>query len=133
MTKLKLIKKLKLNNAPLLKGPVIKGPVEPPIPPTPILDDDIFNIVMFGTVSDWNHIGVIYDGSSQTTIEYNTLEDLKVANQSDIYRLNSPSKSKYYDFNAAKNYGLSTFSLNGTYKPFSPFIYVRPTKNNGSL
>ena len=100
---------------------------------TTVWEDDIFNIVMFGTLSDWNHIGVIYDGSSQTTVEYNTLEDLKVANQSDIYRLNAPSKSKYYDFNAAKNYGLSTFSLNGTYKPFSPFIYVRPTKNSGSL
>lgn len=128
-TKLKLIKKLNLIKAPLVKGPELP----PDVPPTPILDDDIFNIVMFGTLSDWNHIGVIYDGSSQTTVEYNTLEDLKVANQSDIYRLNSPSKSKYYDFNAAKNYGLSTFSLNGTYKPFSPFIYVRPTKNSGSL
>lgn len=96
-------------------------------------DNDIFNIVMFGALSDWNHTGIIYDGSSQTIVEYNTLEDLKIANQSDIYRFNSPSKSKYYDFNAAKNYGLSTFSLNGTYKPFSPFIYVRPTKNSGSL
>ena len=89
--------------------------------------------IFFSHNPDRERNGVCFDGTSALSVNYNNINDLKVANQCDIYRLCSPSKSKYYDFNAAKNYGLNAFNICTTYKPFSPFIYVRPNKNINSL
>lgn len=89
--------------------------------------------ILFAHVSDRERNGYCFDGTNKLNISYSNISDLKVANQCDIYRLNSPSKSKYYDFNAAKNYGLNSFNICTTYKPYSPFIYVRPNKNANSL
>jgi hypothetical protein len=89
--------------------------------------------ILFAHESDRERNGYCFDGTNKLNISYSNINDLKVANQCDIYRLNSPSKSKYYDFNAAKNYGLNSFNICTTYKPFSPFIYIRPNKNTNSL
>ena len=89
--------------------------------------------ILFAHESDRERNGYCFDGTNKLNITYSNISDLKVANQCDIYRLNSPSKSKYYDFNAAKNYGLNSFNIGTTYKPYSPFIYIRPNKNANSL
>lgn len=95
--------------------------------------NDVICSIFFSHSSDRERNGVCFNGTSALNVNYNNIIDLKVANQCDIYRLCSPSKSKYYDFNAAKNYGLNGFNICTTYKPFSPFIYVRPNKNMNSL
>ena len=52
--------------------------------------------------------------------------DIKVANECDFYRLNSPNYAGAYDFSAVKNGGVDYFHVYFTYKPYSPYIQVSP-------
>ena len=52
--------------------------------------------------------------------------ELKVQNECDFYRLCSPNYNGSFEFNAAKNDGVSYFTVYFTYKPFSPYIQVAP-------
>lgn len=96
-------------------------------------DNSVVCGIVFALSPDFKHNGVCFDGSSSLNVELSTVMDTKTSNQCDLYRLYAPSKAKYYDFSAAKNRGLSEFEICATYKPYSPFIYVRPVKNTGSL
>lgn len=51
---------------------------------------------------------------------------LKVQSECDFHRLCSPNYQGIFEFNAAKNSGVSQFHVSCSYKPFSPFIQVRP-------
>lgn len=57
--------------------------------------------------------------------------ELKIQNECDFYRLCSPNYNGSFEFNAAKNDGVSYFTVYFTYKPFSPYIQVAP--NFGGL
>ena len=92
----------------------------------------------FAEKSDHKHIGGIWNGTlgkngfadfgfNQTVVEQ------KISNQCDLFRFNSPSKSQFYDFVPAMNNGLSTIYIDFTYKPYQPFIYLRPKNYNNSL
>lgn len=50
----------------------------------------------------------------------------KVENATDVYRLCSPNFNTVFEFSAAKNYGISSFAISCTYKPFTPYIKIRP-------
>lgn len=52
--------------------------------------------------------------------------DFKIANECDRYRIVSPTYSGEFEFSAAKNNGVSSFSAYCTYKPYNPFIKVVP-------
>lgn len=54
------------------------------------------------------------------------ITDYKTESQTDMYRLVSPNYSGQFEFNAAKNGGVSEFDVYCTYKPFNPYISVRP-------
>lgn len=55
------------------------------------------------------------------------IQDYKVESQCDMYRLCSPNYNGVFEFNAAKNGGLTTLNLVCTYKPYDPYIKVFPT------
>lgn len=52
--------------------------------------------------------------------------DPKIESQVDVYRLVSPNYNGTFEFNVAKNGGLRYFSVYCTYKPFNPYISVKP-------
>lgn len=55
--------------------------------------------------------------------EYN-VEDVKISNETDVFRLVAPNFSSTYDFSAAKNDGIHGMHFNCTYKPYNPYINV---------
>lgn len=54
------------------------------------------------------------------------IKNKKIEAETDIYRLSSPNFSSMFEFNAAKNNGIQGFSISCTYKPYSPYIKIRP-------
>jgi hypothetical protein len=55
-----------------------------------------------------------------------TPEEIKVVNECEFVRLNSPNYNGSFDFNVAKNEGVDYFNVSFTYRPFSPYIQVAP-------
>lgn len=55
-----------------------------------------------------------------------TLTNKKIDNQTELYRIVSPNYDGQFEFNIAKNNGLSGFEIACTYKPFQPYIQVSP-------
>lgn len=75
---------------------------------------------------------------SSTTIEFNLdytidVDDIKVSNECDMYRLISPNWNGQFEFSAAKNYGVSFFEVDMELKPYSPYIHVAPAFNPTGL
>lgn len=63
----------------------------------------------------------------QFSIAYNiSIEDPKVENQTDMYRLCSPNYSGMFEFNAARNGGVEYIDVDCNYKPYSPYIHLNP-------
>ena len=50
----------------------------------------------------------------------------KIDSQTKMTRLCSPTGNGMFDFNIAKNNGIHNFTLNMTFKPFSPYIQILP-------
>lgn len=55
-----------------------------------------------------------------------TVDNVKVSNECDVYRLTSPNFNGQFEFSAAKNGGVTSFNVDCNYKPFSPYIHVNP-------
>ena len=92
----------------------------------------------FAEKSDFKHLGGVWNGSLGNSgfanVGFNqSIIDKKIMNQTELFRFNSPSKSQFYDFNPAANNGLSTVYIDFTYKPYQPFIYIRPKNYTNSL
>lgn len=54
------------------------------------------------------------------------VEDYKIANQCDSYRLYSPNWAATFEFNLAKTGEINTFNVDCTYKPYNPYIHINP-------
>ena len=54
------------------------------------------------------------------------VEDYKIANQCDFYRLYSPNWAATFEFNLVKTGEINTFNVDCTYKPYNPYIHVNP-------
>lgn len=54
------------------------------------------------------------------------IKDVKVESECDMYRLCSPNYQGVFEFNAAKNNGISYFDVDCTYLPYNPYIHVNP-------
>ena len=54
------------------------------------------------------------------------VENKKIENQCDMYRLVSPNYSGQFEFNLAKNGGVNSFNIDYTYLPVSSYIHVNP-------
>ena len=52
--------------------------------------------------------------------------DVKIKNETELYRLCSPNYSGQFDFNPMKNKGLTKFNVDCTYQPFNPYIHINP-------
>ena len=64
------------------------------------------------------------------TIPYSiTVTDPKITNECDMWRLSSPNYNGQFEFNAAKNGGVSYFNVDCEYKPYAPHIHVAPNFN----
>ena len=55
-----------------------------------------------------------------------SLENKKIVNECDIWRLCSPNYNGQFQFNAAKMNGITGFNVDYTYLPYSPYIHVNP-------
>ena len=56
-----------------------------------------------------------------------TAEELKVANECDMYRLVSPNFSGQFEFSLAKNGGsISKINVDCTFKPYTPYLHLNP-------
>lgn len=62
------------------------------------------------------------------TVYDNTLEeDVKIANECDMYRLTSPNYNGSFEFSLVKNNRkINKFNVDCSYKPFNPYIHVNP-------
>ena len=69
-----------------------------------------------------------YDDITTTTIYDNPLNlDIKINNECNFYRLNSPNYNAAFDFTLTKNdNSVDFFNVDCTYKPFDPYIHVNP-------
>ena len=54
------------------------------------------------------------------------VENYKIENECDMYRLCSPNYTGVFEFNLAKNGGLDYIEVDCTYKPFNPYIKLNP-------
>ncbi len=99
-----------------------------------ILDDGTFDIktskVDYVQDKNKNNIGVILWATTSSftfdiahTIE---VDDVKVDNQCDMYRLTSPNFNGQFEFSVAKNGGVTSFNVDCSYKPINPYIHVNP-------
>lgn len=66
--------------------------------------------------------------SSDTfTVPFNHfVEEPKVENECDMWRIVSPNYQGMFEFSAAKNFGIDYFTIDFTYKPYNPYIHVAP-------
>lgn len=52
--------------------------------------------------------------------------DIKVKNETEIYRLCSPNFNGQFEFNPMKNKGVTKFNIDVMYQPFNPYIHINP-------
>ena len=57
------------------------------------------------------------------------LNNKKIDNETEVYRIVSPDYSSQFNFNIAKNNGLTGFNIDCTYKPYTPYVQVAPIFN----
>lgn len=55
-----------------------------------------------------------------------TATDVKVANETDVFRLTSPNYNGSFEFSAQKNGGVQSFDVDCSYKPYQPYIRISP-------
>lgn len=55
-----------------------------------------------------------------------SIKNYKIESECDMYRICSPNYNGIFEFNAAKNDGISSINISCTYKPYTPYIKVYP-------
>lgn len=66
-----------------------------------------------------------YNGYGRKAATWNSVE-LKVQNETQFVRLNSPNGQGSFEMSVAKNYGLEVIHVECTYKPINPYINICP-------
>jgi len=90
------------------------------------------NKVDYITQNDVNVGVVLWATASSFTVNIDKkieVKDYKLTNECDMYRLVSPNYNGQFEFNPAKNNGVTGFTASCTYKPYSPYIKVAPIFN----
>lgn len=76
----------------------------------------------------------INEESFRKEIEFNKIiENYKIENECNFYRLCSPHYESIFEFNAVQMKGINGFKVECTYKPYIPYIHVEPIYVTGSL
>ena len=83
-------------------------------------NDTPVGIILFPTESSFSK--TIYLSNTDKVV----IQDYKVESECDLYRLCSPNYTGVFEFNAAKNGGITYFEVNCTYKPYNPYIHLNP-------
>ena len=94
--------------------------------------DILENKVDYITQNSVNVGVVLWCTSSSFTVNIDkqiTVDDYKISNECDVYRLVSPNYNGTFEFSAAKNNGVTGFIASCTYKPYNPYIKVAPIFN----
>lgn len=55
-----------------------------------------------------------------------TALEIKVKNETEMYRLCSPNYNGQFEFNPMKNGGVTKFNVDCMYQPFNPYIHINP-------
>lgn len=78
----------------------------------------------------YGYIPFLYQSKFEINLDYSiNIDNYKVQNQTDLWRLCSPNYGSYFDFNAAKNGGVVNFNVDCQYKPYTPYIHINPKFN----
>ena len=89
--------------------------------------DTIRSVVLFPQKTDFSlSIDTIYLGDDAFWSLDIDITEPKIQALCDTYRLVSPNYNGQFEFNAAKNGGVSYFDVDCSYKPYSPYIHVNP-------
>lgn len=93
-------------------------------------DGRLFSLIVG---SDEKNYGIILNCNSNTfsfNIDYEiNIDNKKITNETETYRLCSPNFNGNFEFNPAKNNGVKYFNVDCEYKPFSPYIHLNPNFN----
>lgn len=66
-----------------------------------------------------------FDISYSIPVPDNAL-DMKVKNETEMYRLCSPNFNGQFEFNPMKNNGVTKFNVDCMYQPYTPYIHINP-------
>ena len=91
-----------------------------------IQDTRTFNVIFWLSSTQFSKVISYADDNN-----YSSLEEVKCINQLDTWRLSSGDYSSSFEFNMARNGGVSHFEVDCAYKPYQPYIHVAP--NFGGL
>jgi hypothetical protein len=89
------------------------------------LNDNPANTIFFLSSNEFSKLIPFTDEN-----DYSTPEKVKEINQLVSYRLCAGDYSSAFEFNPAKNGGISYFEVDCKYKPFAPYIHVAPNFGN---
>lgn len=94
-------------------------------------DHNNTSIILWASSSQFSRtISKYYDlPASGVSTAYNIaikVEEPKVQAMCDYYRIVSPNYNGQFEFNAVMNEGVEFFTVDATYKPYSPYIRVAP-------
>lgn len=101
------------------------------------INRDYVNVVNAGSTIDTLLTFILYPNEYETSrqitnhtipIAENSIAQ-KVQNSCDTYRLVSPNYNGQFEFSAAKNYGVNSWNVVQSCKPFTPYIRVSPNFN----
>lgn len=106
-----------------------------------IVDDNVIDLnndnLQFSTIQQGeNVLGVILNISqSSFSFDIPLNEPIQITNKKqqalcDMYRLCSPNYNGIFEFNVAKNDGITRFNVDCTYLPFNPYIHMNPDFKN---
>lgn len=79
-------------------------------------NNDVVGVILWATNSNFT-LDIPY------TIDIN---EPKISNECDMYRLVSPNFNGQFEFSPAKNGGVNSFNVDCTYQPYSPYIHINP-------
>lgn len=93
-------------------------------------ESKLFQYINHKESSQIIHVGVIFNcdtNSFSFNIEKNiNIDNIKISNECDLYRLVSPNFNGQFEFSAAKNGGVNFFNVDCDYRPYTPYIHINP-------
>lgn len=84
-------------------------------------------IVLFPPVSKFSFI--IDSNNEEKVFEDLSPIEVKIKNETEVYRLCSPNYQGQFEFNAMQNNGITNYNVDCWYKPGLPYIHIAPQFN----
>lgn len=84
------------------------------------------NYVFYCSNSKIDNITLLHKVNDNWTPYNVEVTDTKLQYNTEMYRLSSPNFASSFEFNAAQNGGVNSFKVSATYKPYNPYIRIRP-------